>query len=291
MWRDGWTRGLVFLPIVLILAGCGAEPFRFAPVGTPDAEIPIPEGSGGAPVTADGGGTGGDPAPVGTGGAGVDLASMGSGGAPSVDTAPSDHPDVQPMPDVAPMIPFQCNELIGPSVVNQWGPSFELAMGSLTWQRLAATAAYLEKWADPAAAVWNTPLISPCAAGSTNPDRVLLIAFSTTLNTLEGYRTNITRAIGTIQMKYPGVKRIEVLTTLRAAGNTQCPGKDSITVVPAYVDDAIQAVADAMPGLVTVGPKIEVADCADWSVAGATLVGNGPATVGAAYATYYKAQP
>ena len=69
-----------------------------------------------------------------------------------------------------------------------------------------------------------------------------------------------------MKQKFVGVKRIELLSTLRSPGNRLCPNdNDPGTIVPEYVDQAIAAVAAESGGLVTVGPKIELQDCSWWA--------------------------
>jgi hypothetical protein len=84
------------------------------------------------------------------------------------------------------------------------------------------------------------------------------------------------------------VRRIELMTTLRSPGNMPCANdNDPNTVVPAYVDQAIQMIADASGGLVTVGPKIELASCSWWA-GGTDLTGAGNTGAGQLLAAYYQ---
>jgi hypothetical protein len=150
---------------------------------------------------------------------------------------------------------------------------------------------YLEDFADPASPYWANAIMSPCAMGSKTPDRVVFLPYSLTLNTLTDFQTQLTKVVQTIQGKFPGVKRIEFITTIRTPNNMACandpyPG----TMVPAFVDQAIQNVADQSNGLVTVGPKIAAADCS-WFAGMDDLTGAGNTAAGQAYATYYSAHP
>jgi len=188
--------------------------------------------------------------------------------------------------------PFVCSELIGLWVASQWWGTFDkTVVDKAHWQFMFQHHGYLELFTDPASAFWKNPIMSPCAAQSATPDRVVFLPFSLTLNTLDVWQMQLTKLVETIKGKFPGVRRIEIMTTLRSPGNMLCPNdKDPGTVVPAYVDQAIQAVADQSAGLVTVGPKIEVKDCTWWG-GGTDLTGAGNAGVGQLVADYYSAHP
>jgi len=188
--------------------------------------------------------------------------------------------------------PFVCSELIGLWVASQWWGTFDkTVVDKAHWQFMFQHHGYLELFTDPASTFWKNPIMSPCATQSATPDRVVFLPFSLTLNTLDVWQMQLTKLVDTIKGKFPGVRRIEIMTTLRSPGNMLCANdKDPGTVVPPYVDQAIQAVADQSGGLVTVGPKIEVKDCAWWG-GGTDLTGAGNAGVGQLVADYYTAHP
>jgi hypothetical protein len=188
--------------------------------------------------------------------------------------------------------PFVCSELIGLWVASQWWGTFDkTVVDKAHWQFMFQHHGYLELFTDPASPFWKNVIMSPCATQSATPDRIVFLPFSLTLNTLDVWQMQLTKLVDTIKGKFPGVRRIEIMTTLRSPGNMLCPNdKDPGTVVPAYVDQAIQAVADQSGGLVTVGPKIEVKDCAWWG-GGTDLTGAGNAGVGQLVADYYTAHP
>ncbi|HVR61855.1 MAG TPA: hypothetical protein VMU50_08140 [Polyangia bacterium] len=246
-------------------------------------------GTGGTttPVAGTGGdsgvvmGSGGQmPLPSGSGG----MVSAGTGGAMAT-------PDAGGGSAPAAGGPFQCSEMIGLWVMSQWWGAFEKGVDTAAWQYIFVHHGYLEGWADPANAYWKTAVISPCGQNSATPDRVIFLPFSLTLNTGEAWQTNISKVVDNIKMKFPGVKRIELISTIRNPMNQPCANdKDPNIVVPQYVDDAIKAVADASGGLVTVGPKIEVGACSWWG-GGTDLTGAGNTGVGQLYAAYYKDHP
>jgi len=187
--------------------------------------------------------------------------------------------------------PFACSEMIGLWVMSQWWSTFESGVDNAAWQYIFVHHGYLEQWADPASPYWATKTISPCAANPEGPDRVIFLPFSLTLKTGPEWQAQLSKVVDLIKTKFKSVKRIEFITTLRSPGNQPCPNdNDPNVVVPAYVDQAIQNVADASGGVVTVGPKIEVADC-KWWTGGTDLTGEGNTGVGRLYVAYYKNHP
>jgi len=183
---------------------------------------------------------------------------------------------------------FECTEVIGLWVASQWWDSFEKGVDNAHWEFTFQHHGYLEMFADPASPFWGNAVSSQCATHATTPDRVVFLPFSLTLNTLEQWSTNLTQVVETMKGKFPGVKRIELMTTLRGPGNMPCANDtDPNTIVPPYVDQAIQMVADASGGLVSVGSKIELASC-DWWAGGTDLTGAGNTGAGQLLATYYQ---
>ncbi|HVY26468.1 MAG TPA: hypothetical protein VHB79_07930 [Polyangiaceae bacterium] len=282
----------VALSAILIIACEGADQI---------AGMPTAAGSSGAGVNAaspGGGGLGGNirqesPAPAGVGGAGAPPVEQGgassvggalmggnaganatggvTGGAPALTTKD-----------------FQCTELIGLWVASQWWGSFEKGVEDASWQFMFQHHGYLELFADPESEFWKNQVTSPCSVQSQTPDRVVFLPFSLTLDTLEQWQTNLAQVVETMKGRFPGVKRIELMTTLRSPRNMPCANDtDPNTIVPAYVDEAIANVADASGGLVTVGPKIELKTC-DWWAGGTDLTGAGNAGAGELLAQYYQ---
>ncbi|HEY3668000.1 MAG TPA: hypothetical protein VGL19_18485 [Polyangiaceae bacterium] len=183
---------------------------------------------------------------------------------------------------------FACSEVIGLWVASQWWDTFEKGVDTAHWQFMFQHHGYLELFADPASPYWANAVSSNCTTGSAAPDRVIFLPFSLSLMTLEQWLTNLKQVVDTMKGKFPGVKRIELMTTLRSPGNMPCANDtDPNTVVQPYVDQAIQMVADASGGLVTVGPKIELTSCSWWA-GGTDLTGPGNTGVGQLLAAYYQ---
>jgi hypothetical protein len=233
------------------------------PTAAGGSEEPTQAGSGG-------GRAGAPPGSAGNGGGG---ASGGSGGAPAEVLTTKD---------------FACTEVIGLWVASQWWDSFEKGVDTAHWQFMFQHHGYLELFADPASAFWTNAVSSTCTALDKTPDRIVFLPFSLSLTTLEEWTSNLNQVVETMKSKFPGVKRIELMTTLRGPGNMACANDtDPNTVVPAFVDQAIATVAAASAGWVTVGPKIELGNC-NWWAGGTDLTGEGNTGAGQALAAYYQ---
>ncbi|HEX3698293.1 MAG TPA: hypothetical protein VH374_23175 [Polyangia bacterium] len=281
--------------LALAVAACGAKNTSVSPPPTAGSggTIDTGSGSGGQPgsggsnVVVDAGPSAdGSGAAIsgGGGGSGNDAGSMiGGGGGGAAPDAAGDTP--------AAGGPFACSEMIGLWVMSQWWDPFEKIVDAAAWQYIFVHHGYLETWADPTSAYWATTTISPCAQKAGSPDRVIFLPFSLTLNTEEQWQTNLSKVVDAIKTKFPGVKRIEFISTIRSPNNQTCANdNDPNVVVPAYVDQAIQTVASTSGGLVTVGPKIEVANCSWWA-GGTDLTGAGNTGIGQLYGAYYKEHP
>ncbi|HXI56265.1 MAG TPA: hypothetical protein VNO55_09410, partial [Polyangia bacterium] len=265
---------------------------------SPDGGAPR-AGTGGS-ISASSGGSGGgaavDAAGIGGGGGGSDgSTASGAGGAVSGGgggaTAGTGGSNATDGGNASAPGPFTCSEMIGLWVMSQWWGPFEKVVDSAAWQYIFVHHGYLETWADPTSAYWTTKAISPCGSKADSPDRIIFLPFSLTLKTEEEWQSNLVKVVDAIKMRFKDVKRIEFITTLRSPGNQPCANdSDPNVVVPPAVDQAIQAVADASGGLVTVGPKIELANC-NWWVGGTDLTAAGNTGVGELYGAYYKNHP
>jgi hypothetical protein len=170
--------------------------------------------------------------------------------------------------------PFTCNLVLGLFTTSQWFNGTEPGGATKTflqqpgidatkWEAKLQKYSYVDKWADPANALWSLKTANPCATNTTTPDRVLFVIFSPDTKqdqpTIQGL---IEKVMTNIQTKYPSAKEIDILTMGRAPGNMMCPNNnDRDTVIGAYEDAALQAVADGSNGLIKVGPKYYVPDC------------------------------
>jgi len=155
---------------------------------------------------------------------------------------------------------FVCTEIIGVSVTGDWfDAGFENGLDGSRWQARWRKHAFVEEWADPASDLWTMKADSPCAQRSDNPDRVLFTGVNWEYKTRAAWEEKLTAVVEVLRKKYPGLKRIELLTMLRAPGNHTC-GDDESIVAP-YIDEAVAGVASHYSGLVVVGPKVETDTC------------------------------
>jgi hypothetical protein len=58
---------------------------------------------------------------------------------------------------------------------------------------------FVEQWADPNDAVWSEPVMSACASGSTNPDRVIFTGVNWAFTTDAQWETQQTAASRDVQ--------------------------------------------------------------------------------------------
>ncbi len=101
--------------------------------------------------------------------------------------------------------------------------------------------------------------VSPCVERSDHPDRVVFTGVQWVWKTREAWQEGLSAVVTNIRARYPGVKRIDLLTMLRGPGNRTCGSE--MTVVAPYVDEAVATVAAKFPGLVVAAPKVEVQSC------------------------------
>jgi hypothetical protein len=189
---------------------------------------------------------------------------------------------------------FVCTLILGAFQTSQWFyGGFSVGVETARWEIKSAHNNWTEKWADPQNAIWNLPTTSPCATGAATPDRVLLIVYKDMFGPPIAptvWEPEITKDVQNIKTKYPSARRIELLTEVRAPNNQPCPGNSSRNIVIApEIDAAIQSVADKSGGLVQVGPKYYVPDCALFMTNITTLVDGGGARVAPQLVDYYKA--
>ena len=239
--------------------------------GTP-APVPSPVADAAASAEA-------SPAPV----APSAPAATDSGAMP-IDAAPTPtHADASVQADVAivddasgpgPGTPaaFTCNLILGTNQTAEWyDAGFEKLVDDSRWELIHAHSAFVELWADPNDAVWSGAIGSRCARNATTPDRIIFLALAGGPNgglanyPLEKWLPLLTADVANIRAKYPGVKRIELMSYVRGPKNGTCPGApEHRTVVYPSQDQAMAMIAAANPGLVVVAPAWEARSCADF---------------------------
>jgi hypothetical protein len=152
--------------------------------------------------------------------------------------------------------------VIGVSVTGDWfNAGFELGLDGSRWQARTQSMAFIQLWGDAESVVWDTPLASPCTSGSTAPERVLLTGVNWEYTTQQEWQVAFGAAVTAIQVKYPDIVRIELMTIVRAPGNVECEADGYMQVVDPSVDAAIAALVAASGGLVVAAPAFYAPTC------------------------------
>jgi len=275
-------RASSVLGLMLLAAACsGTTPGRGSG-DEPDADEPDPVDNPTPPAPkADAAPKTQDPAPVTPDAAPVattspDADTVATDGPPPV-TAPPDNGD------------YPCTLVIGISATGQWfNAGFEKLVDGNKWELIAVHSAKVELWADPKNALWGHAPSSACTVNAKNPDRILFTVLNWVYTKVEEWVPPTVASVKNLQAKYPGVKRIELRTFLRAPMNKPCPGgSDYKSYIKTSQDEAHEIVAKMFPGLVTVAPKLEVSSCADYGGNAPHFTSGGAATAAKIMAAAY----
>jgi hypothetical protein len=196
--------------------------------------------------------------------------------------------------DAASASGFRCNQVIGLMVTGEWyNAGFENVVDNARWEIKFGHHAYTNEWANPQSTFWSTPISSPCAMSANAPERVVFVALNWDYTTEKQWEDDVTKDVQIIRVKYPSVKKIELLTIVRCAptcGKPPAPPGQSC-LVPQAADDALAAVAAKMPDLVSVGPKFQVDACSDFPGNGTHLTDAAAKAMAKTIGTYYLAHP
>ena len=192
---------------------------------------------------------------------------------------------------------FVCNQVLGFTITSEWyNQGFERGVTDSRWQIKFREHGYITEWANPASLFWGNdaangaPISSPCAQNSLSPDHVVLNVLSWTITAQQEWVTDITAAVNTLKVKYPGLKRIDLMTVIRGTGNMLCPTPPAVgeTIVMApELDAAMVAVAAQFPNFVFVAPKFEAPSCAVFSGGGPHLTVAGNMTMASMLSAYF----
>jgi hypothetical protein len=197
--------------------------------------------------------------------------------------------------------PFTCNLVFGVSPTGQWFDSgfLDLVDGS-RWESIWIAHHYTNFWVNPEDSAWSLPFdpypgpAHTCAQNSSKPDRILFVAVNWQYTTAAQWESDLTQIVHNLQTKYPSLRRIELMTLTRAPGNQLCSASGSTeTIIPAWTDVAIAAIAAQFPALVVQAPKFEVPKCADFVNDGDApqYTTAGAADVAQLFGSYYAAHP
>lgn len=185
---------------------------------------------------------------------------------------------------------YACNQVMGVSVTGEWfAGGFEAFVDDGHWQGMTLSHAYVDLWADSTNTVWKTPLVSPCTQNSGDPDRILFTGCNWDYKTAAEWTQALTAVVGNLKAKYPSVKRIDLLTMIRAPGNKLCDGAlNSEAIVAPFIDEAVAKVGAAFPDLVVVAPKFEVPNCDVFVLGGPHFTPDGAAVIAQLFGAYYN---
>jgi hypothetical protein len=195
---------------------------------------------------------------------------------PDAVPAPPVRPDASPPEDRmaegppagAASADFVCTLVIGIKETGEWfNAGFEAVVDNARWEVIPVHNGHLELWADPQNALWSMKPGSPCTRNAAAPDRVIFVGTNYDYTTTGEFVPRLTAVVHNLQAKFAGLRRIELMTYVRAPGNVPCPGNLSEkTYIKAAQDEANELVAQAFAGLVFVAPKFEVRSCSDFSM-------------------------
>jgi hypothetical protein len=180
---------------------------------------------------------------------------------------------------------FKCTQVMGVSVTGDWfNAGFENGLDNARWQVMWRKHAFIEFWADPNNEIWAVPVQSACAANSTNPDRIIFTGVNWQQTAEPWWEEQFEKVIVNLRAKYPNVRRIDLLTMLRAPGNQTCG--NVMSVVQPFVDESIAGVVSKHPGLVFAAPKVFAPSCEVFTKGGPHYTDSGMAAVGQIYARH-----
>ena len=130
---------------------------------------------------------------------------------------------------------FKCTQVMGVSVTGDWfNAGFENGLDNGRWQVKWRKKAFIELWADPSNELWAVPVQSACTANADNPDRVIFTGVNWEQTAEPWWEEQFEKVIANIRAKYPSVRRIDLMTMLRAPGNQSCG--NVMSVVQPFVD-------------------------------------------------------
>ena len=181
---------------------------------------------------------------------------------------------------------FACTLVLGVAVTSEWfGAGFERVVENGRWEAITRPHTSMADWSDAGNPVWSLPPVSPCPSGAGDPDRVLFTGMSWDYTTSGQWVASLTAVVGIIRARFPHVRRIELLTMVRAPRNSSCG--NSMSVVATFIDEAILAITRRYPDLVRAAPRFEVARCDLFKKGGPHFTEEGSASVAQMIAAHY----
>ncbi len=188
---------------------------------------------------------------------------------------------------LAPQGGFVCTLVIGFSQTAEWyeaGGVFESVVGDDRWQLKWAGGAGVDRWSDPDDVAWGAEVLSPCAAGSEAPDRIVLSISGPFGEDEDAWVGAIKGSVDLIRGRYPSARRIGLVPVVGGPSHRDCTfdgRRVRASWQHLYVDNAIEKVIDAdHTGMLFAGPSPEVRTCDDYRDALGHLTEEGAAAVG-----------
>jgi hypothetical protein len=147
-----------------------------------------------------------------------------------------------------------------------WYGGFEQYVDEARWELFSHNGAGVTKWADPTSRMWiQSEVDSPCAAGSGQPDRVLLtISDDAYVDDVSTWTANISAAVETIREKYPTVDQIILQPVVGGPEGGPCE-RHGLTIRATFNQPfVLQAIEEVAGGNVVAGATPEVRTCEDY---------------------------
>jgi hypothetical protein len=134
------------------------------------------------------------------------------------------------------------------------------------WELVRVHSGFVDLWANPTSALWNTGPTSTCATNAKTPDRIIFVGLRVEWTDKAQWVQALTAVVKNLKAKYPSAKHIELATFVRAPGNKPCGSRPAYrsTIHPSQ-DEAIAEVVATEPGFLSASPKFEVDACSDFS--------------------------
>ncbi len=188
---------------------------------------------------------------------------------------------------------FTCIQVIGFSQTRQWYSSeaFESRVDDGTWQLLWNGGASIDRWTDPNYVGWRNPPVSPCARGSSNPDRIVLTISGDFQTDPDVWARHIREAIVTIRTMYSAVRQIVLQAVVGGPDHGLCHVGGQVVRASfnhPVIDQAIQRVVGVD---VVAGFSPEVRTCQDYADSTGHLTEAAAGPIGAAIGAFYAAFP
>jgi hypothetical protein len=185
---------------------------------------------------------------------------------------------------------YVCSEVIGYSQVRQWfadAPEFEAVVGSDRWQLRWKGGASVNLWSDSSFEGWSAPVVSPCLARSTAPDRIVFSISGGLGTDTAAWEREIRGVISQLRSRYPTARQIVLEPVVGGPGHSICRFGTADVRASANHPVIDAAISRIVMGDVVAGASPEVDTCADYQDALGHLTPAAAGRVGARLGAYY----